>query len=388
MHRRDFLRLAGLSLGVAAIPGSSIWRSALAAIPGQTGPGPYGPLLPPDGNGIMLPAGFTSRVVARGGETVGGTGYVWPIFPDGGAVFPTTGGGWIYVANSEWLPPTGGGVSAIRFDRTGTVVGAYSICTGTAINCAGGATPWGTWLTCEEFPAGHVWECQPLGGAAAVRCDALGTFQHEAVAADPRRRVLYLTEDVPDGRFYRFRPARWRRLSEGGSLEVAEVAADGGVVWRQVPDPNPTAGATPTRLQVPSTPFRGGEGITWSRNHVYFTTKGDNRVWDYDTKRGLMTILYDRNLDPGMTLSGVDNATTARSRDLIVAEDGGNMELVLITPGGVVSPLLRVIGQDGSECTGPAFGPGGRLYFSSQRGGTGSGITYEVSGPFRRRARD
>src|SRR5262245_593965 len=107
MHRRDFLRLAGLSLGVAAVPGSSIWRTALAAIPGQTGPGPYGPLLPADGNGIMLPAGFTSRVVARGGETVGTTGYVWPVFPDGGAVFPTTRGSWIYVANSEFLPPTG-----------------------------------------------------------------------------------------------------------------------------------------------------------------------------------------------------------------------------------------------------------------------------------------
>ena len=141
-------------------------------------------------------------------------------------------------------------------------------------------------------------------------------------------------------------------------------------------------------MQVPSTPFRGGEGITWSRNHVYFTTKGDNRVWDYDTRRGRLTILYDRSLDPGMTLGGVDNVTAAGSRDLIVAEDGDNMELVLITPGGVVSPLLRVTGQSGSECTGPAFGPGGRLYFSSQRGGTGSGITYEVSGPFRRRARD
>src|SRR5262245_58645475 len=139
MHRRDFLRLAGLTLGVGAIPGSSLWRRALAAIPGQTGPGPYGPLLPPDANGIMLPAGFTSRVIARGGEAVGSTGYVWPVFPDGGATFRAPGG-WIYAANSEWVAPTGGGVSAIRFDRRGEIVWAYSICSGTIINCAGGPT--------------------------------------------------------------------------------------------------------------------------------------------------------------------------------------------------------------------------------------------------------
>src|SRR5262245_44030348 len=87
MHRRDFLRLAGLTAAVGVVAGSSGWRRALAAIPGQTGPGPYGPLLPPDANGIMLPAGFTSRVVARAGEAVGASGYVWPVFPDGGAVF-------------------------------------------------------------------------------------------------------------------------------------------------------------------------------------------------------------------------------------------------------------------------------------------------------------
>ncbi|MFM8409977.1 MAG: translocation protein TolB, partial [Alphaproteobacteria bacterium] len=70
--------------------------------------------------------------------------------------------------------------------------------------------------------------------------------------------------------------------------------------------------------------------------------------------------------------------------DVVVAEDGGNMELVLITPDGGASALLRVTGQDESEIAGPAFDPSGtRLYFSSQRG-DGAGITYEVSGPFRR----
>jgi secreted PhoX family phosphatase len=389
MNRRDFLRLAGISIGVGAIPASSIWHTALAAVPAQTGPSPYGPFLPPDSNGIMLPAGFSSRVVARAGETVGSTHYVWPVAPDGGAVFRLLGGHWIYVVNSEWIPPSGGGVSAIRFGRRGEILAAYSICTGTFINCAGGSTPWGTWLTCEEYSTGHVWECQPLGNVAAKRCDALGTFAHEAVAVDPRRRALYLTEDVSDGRFYRFTPNRWRHLQEGGTLEAAVVASDGGVTWLPVPQPNPSPSGIPTRHQVAhSTPFRGGEGVTYSRNHVYFTTKGDNRVWDYDVRAQRLTVFYDRGLDPGMTLGGVDNVTVAKSRDLVVAEDGGNMELVLLSPGGVASPLLRVVGQDGSELTGPAFAPGNRLYFNSQRGGSGGGITYEVIGPFRRRARD
>ena len=85
-----------------------------------------------------------------------------------------------------------------------------------------------------------------------------------------------------------------------------------------------------------------------------------------------------------MTLSGVDNIGASRAGDLIVAEDPGNLELVLIAPDCGVSPLVRLHGQPTSELAGPAFDPlGRRLYFSSQRGGF-SGITYEVEGPFRR----
>lgn len=384
MDRRSFLRHALTLTG--AVVGSSLWSRSFADFPAQTGAGPYGPLLPADANGIMLPAGFSAREIARAGQPVAGTGFIWPQFPDGGATFRVEQG-WVYVANSEWFAPSGGGASAIRFDRQGTVVDAYSICSGTIINCAGGATPWRTWLTCEEYPSGHVWECDPLGRRPAVQRPALGTFKHEAVAVDRRRRRLYLTEDESDGRFYRFTPARWRHL-DAGLLEVAAVAASGDVTWLAVPNPNPVLPAdTPTRLQVPaSTPFNGGEGIAYSRRHVYFATKGDNRVWDYDVVANRLSVAYQTGLDPGATLSGVDNVGVGRSGDLVVAEDPGNLELVLLTADGVVSPLLRVTGQTGTELAGPAFDPSNqRLYFSSQRGG-GGGITYEVSGPFRRRA--
>jgi secreted PhoX family phosphatase len=388
MRRRDFLRLTTIGMASGAVLGSSIWRHALASTPGQTGPSPYGPLLAADANGFQLPAGFASRELARGGQVVPGTSYTWPWFPDGGATFKVPGG-WVFAENSEWLPPNGGGVSALRFNRDGNVIDAYNICSGTIVNCAGGKTPWNTWLTCEEVASGHVWECDPLGETPAVRRDAMGTFKHEAVAADPRRKHFYLTEDEPNGRFYRFTPFKWRQLAIGGTLEVAQVAPSGAVTWLPVPNPNPVLPAdTATRLQVPaSTAFNGGEGIVYSQRHIYFTTKGDNRVWDYDTSTQVLTIRYERALDPGMTLGGVDNVTASKGGDLLVAEDGDNLELVLITPGGVVSPFLRLTGQPGSELCGPAFDPSGRrLYISSQRGG-GNGITYEITGPFRRRAK-
>ena len=71
--------------------------------------------------------------------------------------------------------------------------------------------------------------------------------------------------------------------------------------------------------------------------------------------------------------------------DVIIAEDGGNMELVAIANDYVV-PIVRIIGQGNSEMTGPAFTSDmTRLYFSSQRGPAGDsadGITYEITGPF------
>ena len=121
---------------------------------------------------------------------------------------------------------------------------------------------------------------------------------------------------------------------------------------------------------------------------MWFTTKGDNRVWELDVRATPNTIrvIYDDNTSPNPVLTGVDNVVGSSSGDLFVAEDGGNMELVMIQPDGAVSVFLRVLNQSGSEIAGPAFSPDGtRLYFSSQRGpsGSGQGVTYEVSGPFR-----
>ncbi|GAA2394514.1 alkaline phosphatase PhoX [Streptomyces coeruleofuscus] len=384
MERRSLLRAAVLG-GTSAALGGTLWRGAAYAAPAQPGTGPYGPLGSPDANGIRLPSGFTSRVIARSGQRVGTTSYTWHNAPDGGACY-ADGTGWIYVSNSEINPS--GGASAVRFSSTGAITGAYRILSSTRQNCAGGKTPWNTWLSCEEVDRGYVYETDPWGTKAAVRRDAMGRFKHEAAAADPVRQVIYLTEDVTDGCFYRFRPTTWGDLSSG-TLEVlvAGSGTSGPVTWARVPDPS---GATATRGQVSGAKrFNGGEGCYYADDTCWFTTKGDNRVWQYNAAAQTIELAYDDSLVTGGTapLTGVDNVTGSASGDLFVAEDGGTMEICVITPADVVAPFLRVDGQSGSEITGPAFSPDGtRLYFSSQRGTSGSssgGITYEVRGPFR-----
>ena len=372
--------LAGLA-GVTAL-GFTMPESSLGAI-AVDGPGPYGDLGPPNADGLCLPAGFTGRVVARSGTLV--AGYRWHGAPDGGACFPD-GTGWIYVSNSE-LDHGAGGVGAIRFDAAGAIVGATRILGETNHNCAGGATPWNTWLSCEEVDRGYVYETDPYGLRAAVQRPAMGRFTHEAAASDPDRGVVYLTEDHPKGCFYRFVPDTWGDLSSG-HLQVL-TRRRGTLAWVPVPDPD--AGRERTRDQVAAAlRFNGGEGCYYRAGICYFTTKGDNRVWAYHAAHNRLTVLYDDDGRKEPPLTGVDNVTGTPGGDLYVAEDHGNMELCVITPDRVVAPFLRLLNQDQSEITGPAFNPAGdRLYFSSQRAidGTteGGGITYEVRGPFRRR---
>lgn len=346
-------------------------------------------LRPPDENGVRLPPGFRSRVIARSREqVVSGSLFRWHRAPDGGATFPAPDGGWVYVSNSE-MDKRNGGVGALRFNAAGDLIDAYPILTGTSRNCAGGATPWGSWLSCEEVDNGLVYECDPMGLSPPRVWPALGVFNHEAVAVDPRDGRLYLTEDKPDGLLYRFTASGTvtdingtRPDLSGGLLEAMLVAPDGSVGWRPVPDPGAMHGA-PTRYQLRNAArFQGGEGIAWLNGKVYFATKIDNRVWEYDVDASRLRIVYD-NASP--VLSGVDNIVTLADH-IVVAEDGGDMQIVVLDSAGRVRPLLQLEKHPLSEITGPAFDPAlKRLYFSSQRGMAGGpeyGMTFEVSGDF------
>ena len=377
LKRRQLLKAGALLAGAVSVP----WLTACKQkyeVPGLSAF--------PDNNGLLLPVNCQSRVIARAGEMVGGSSYIWHSSPDGGGVFATEDGGWIYLSNSE-VNKQKGGVGAIRFDRLGNIISAYPVMTGSSRNCGGCMTPWNTWLSCEEIDKGITWECDPLGKTPAIAREMLGVFKHESIAIDPETQVLYLTEDKRDGCFYRYVSSKienGRADLAHGELQVAVINDSENVVWKKINDP--LARSTATRKQVnDSAKFNGGEGIVYHNGVIYFDTKGDNRVWKYNIRTGKISIFYDASDYDNPILTGVD--TLAMYGDtLLVCEDGGDMQIVAITPQKKIKPILQLTGQDNSEITGLAFSPDKtRLYFNSQRGRTGKpdgAITYEVTGKF------
>jgi len=381
--RRGFLQGA-VALGASSLTPQT-WRNAFAAL-AVTGDGPYGKLGAPNAHGVRLPAGFTARRIALTGEPVAHTNYAWPGWPDGGATFAAEGGAWVYVCNSE-LPGNSGGCSAIAFNAAGDIIDAYRILSGTERNCAGGVTPWNTWLSCEEHLHGIVWECSPFARGQGIARPALGQFKHEAAVVNPQTGEVYLTEDDADGRLYRFRPDVSGQLTDG-VLEAAAVDADGKVRWIAVAADRPYRGRD-------TTVFQRGEGAWFAQGHLYFCTTADHRVWALDARTDALSIIYDATaLGDAAPLRQPDNVTVhERSGDILVAEDEDDLQIVLLADQGgqrVAAPFMQLVGHKGSEVTGPAFSPdGSRLYFSSQRGTDGGpngpGMTFEVTGPFRRR---
>lgn len=371
LSRRVFLRNMLLTAGsisaaqwlTACGGGSSTPASApgggVTAPSGRVSPfATMGPLMPPDANGIQLPAGFTSRVVAVVNEPPlpSQPGFRWHSDPDGGAVFATEDGGWIYVSNSEardattafgqipdqlsqirqlasrdslallspitnavsglvetLLPggiplvfPFKGGASALRFDRDGNLIDAYPVQRNTTTNCSGGASPWGTWINGEEILDGFMFECSPLrDGGNPIRLDRFGRKAHEQVAFDVEQRAIYHSEDITgQDRFYRtvFAASDWpsggRPDFSKGKLQVLSVpsgieAARQGPVPLQWLDAVDDGRPQPDVYLPDATVFAGNEGVWFLNGIVYFSTKSDSNVWAIDTLGGTIESIYD-----------------------------------------------------------------------------------------------
>jgi secreted PhoX family phosphatase len=274
IDRRQFLKRGAAAGAAWLVPGAfdlalaRIAHGAVARAPG------FGPLMP-DPEGLLdLPAGFAYRALSA--SSLGGTdprfaatlddGTPVPPLHDGMAAFAGPDGVMILVRNHELNPghtpevdpgrtrrydPLGtGGTTTLWVDAERKVVRAFASLSGTFRNCAGGATPWGTWLTCEECtympgdvdgenhdrrpdverPHGYVFEvdARATGLVPPVPIRGMGRFYHEAVAVDPATGTVYLTEDRDDGLIYRFTPdvvTRGRR--KPGSLRPGDLAAGG-----------------------------------------------------------------------------------------------------------------------------------------------------------------
>ena len=256
LDRRSFT--AGLASGAfAGLALSGCATAPLASLP--AGPAGYGPLVPDPAGLLDLPRGFAYRIISKLGDRMD-DGHFVPDRADGMGAFRLDGRRVALVRNHELSARNGkdgpfrssapagvaafdhgadgqplpGGTTTIVYDyRSGRVESQYLSLVGTLRNCAGGTTPWGSWLTCEEdvskagaggLKRDHGWVFEvPAAGrgiAAPVPLTAMGRFNHEAAAVDPRTGIVYLTEDQNDSLFYRFLPASRGRLAQGGRLQA------------------------------------------------------------------------------------------------------------------------------------------------------------------------
>lgn len=469
--RRQFMKSAtAVTMGFGGLQ-ALFARNALATPASDAIGLGFGPLVP-DPQGIFdLPEGFRYQIISRIGQTMS-DGLLVPGLPDAMGAFEGPAGKTIIVRNHELDPskldgtPFGkgqrlagrlprarfydagfgtyqsfGGTTTIVYDtRTGTVEKEFLSLAGTIRNCAGGPTPWGTWITCEEtaerasdrFGNNKVYEkdhgynfevpasAEP-GLADPVPLRAMGRFMHEAVCVDPSTGIVYQTEDRHDGLIYRFVPNVPGKLHEGGRLQAlcvkgrlsldtrnwerqkVAVGERLPVEWLDMDDVEaPDDDLRKRGFARGAARFARGEGMWWgamadgSPASAYFACTSGGRIkkgqiWRYtpspaeaaeheSSEPGVLELFVEPN-DAGL-IDNADNITVAPFGDLVICEDGeGEQFLVGVTPEGRIYKMGRNAWNT-SELAGACFSPDGSTLFVNVQH---VGITLAITGPWESR---
>jgi secreted PhoX family phosphatase len=461
--RRSFLlRAGGAGLGLAfsgslaQVLGSSGAGAGAGAGAGGAGAGGrvgYGALVPDPAGIVDLPRGFHYRVLSREAVDVLDEGQPVPAAHDGMAAFATgrgsgrgsgRGRGRITLVRNHEIDPEAvaedgvapvphvpgrtydpngtGGTTTLVVDGDRRLVSHEVSLAGTSNNCAGGPTPWGTWLTCEETDEvidgvkhGYVFEVDPAQGGDPRPIRAMGRFDHEAVSFDGDG-TAYLTEDAdgPHGYLYRFRPERRRggrgSLHAGGQLsallvpeldgaDLSAVTEPGTVLrrlrWVPITVPDPGEGDT-VRTLHDATHIPKCEG-TWSGDGCiwFVSSRGDGpdaeddgersdglhggQIWCYDPGRGTLRLVV--RFEPDDRFEGPDNITVSAHGFAVMCTDGEDDDQFLAgtTPRGRTFPLAYNRLSD-DEFAGACFSPDGRTLFANIQQ---PGHTLAIWGPWR-----
>lgn len=376
-------------------------------------------------------------------------GHLTPAAHDGMAAFHVKGQLRL-IRNHELNIPvgrTGAAVTSIAYDpmaaagtttlvinpRTREIVKDFISLNGTLINCAGGPTPWNSWISCEETvlgtrkfkndqnqdqggfskPHGYCFEVSALsdGPVDPVPLKAMGRFVHEALAVDPKTGIVYLTEDKTACGFYRFIPKQRGKLIRGGQLQMLAIKGQPNldtrkaqkerqrlaVKWVDIRNPDPPE-ADFDALAVFKQGLAGGgsifsrlEGCHYGSGKVFFTsTDGGDRklgqVWEYSpgagSDGGTLTLLLEPT--DAAVLNMPDNLCETRSGGLMICEDNAvAVHLQMLTQAGDVVPFAKNVmaGYHTREFAGVTFSPDGTTLFVNIQV---PGVTLAIWGPFER----